>query len=75
MPQKAKENVSYEAMIARLEEIAADLERGSLSLSEAMKVYKEALVLSEKCAKLLDSFRGTVTQVQEGKEVSLHGEE
>ena len=36
-----------------------------------MRIYKEALTLSEKCSKLLEKFRGEVTLVRDGKEVPL----
>lgn len=71
MSQTAKKNASYEEMMTRLEEIVASLESGSLSLEETMRVYKEALTLSEKCAKLLDKFRGEISIVRNGEEVPL----
>ncbi|MBO5213195.1 MAG: exodeoxyribonuclease VII small subunit [Clostridia bacterium] len=58
-------------MIARLEEIVASLESGELSLDETMRVYKEALTLSEKCSKILEKFRGEITLVRNGEEVPL----
>ena len=71
MSQTVKKSASYEEMIARLEEIAAALEKGDLPLEETMRIYKEALTLSEKCSKLLEKFRGEVTLVRDGKEVPL----
>lgn len=71
MSQTAKKNASYEEMISRLEEIVTALESGELSLDETMNVYKEALTLSEKCSKILDKFRGEITLVRNGEEVSL----
>ena len=66
MPQK----LNYEEMIARLEEIVASLEEGKLSLEESVKLYKEALTLSSKCAAVLDKFRGEISVVRDGQEVS-----
>lgn len=71
MSQTVKKSASYEEMIARLEEIASALEKGDLPLEETMRIYKEALTLSEKCSKLLEKFRGEVTLVRDGKEVPL----
>ncbi len=71
MSQTAKKPASYEEMIARLEEIVESLESGDLSLDETMKVYKEALALSEKCSKVLEKFRGEITVVRNGEEVPL----
>lgn len=71
MSQTAKKTASYEEMMTRLEEIVVSLESGNLSLEETMRVYKEALTLSEKCAKLLDKFRGEISIVRNGEEVPL----
>lgn len=71
MPQKEKnEKMTYEEMIARLEEIVSALEIGDLSLEESVRIYREALTLSEKCSSLLEKFRGEITVVKDGKEVS-----
>ena len=70
MPPKAKnEKMTYEEMVARLEEIVALLESGDLSLEESVRIYREALTLSEKCSALLDRFQGEITVVRDGKEV------
>lgn len=71
MSQNTKKSASYEEMISRLEEIVKSLESGDLSLDETMKVYKEALTLSEKCSKTLEKFRGEITLVRGGEEVPL----
>lgn len=71
MSQNAKKNVSYEEMISRLEEIVSLLESGNLSLDETMKVYKEAMNLSQKCSRILEKFRGEITVVKNGEEVPL----
>lgn len=71
MSQNTKKPASYEEMISRLEEIVALLESGELSLDETMRVYKEALTLSEKCSRILEKFRGEITLVRNGEEVPL----
>lgn len=71
MSQTAKKTASYEEMIQRLEEIVIALESGELSLDETMRVYKEALTLSEKCTKVLEKFRSTISLVRNGEEVPL----
>lgn len=71
MSQNAKKTVSYEEMISRLEEIVSLLESGNLSLDETMKVYKEAMNLSQKCSRILEKFRGEITVVKNGEEVPL----
>ncbi len=71
MSQSTKKPANYEEMIARLEEIVVALESGELSLDDTMRVYKEALTLSEKCSKILEQFRGEITLVRNGEEVPL----
>ncbi len=71
MSQNTKNPATYEEMIARLEEIVVSLESGELSLDETMNVYREALALSEKCAKILEKFRGEISLVRNGEEVAL----
>lgn len=75
MSQSTKKPASYEEMILRLEEIALALESGKLSLDETMRVYKEALTLSEKCSRVLDKFRGEITLVRGDEEVPLNVDE
>ncbi len=75
MSQNTKKTASYEEMISRLEEIVASLESGELPLDETMRIYKEALTLSEKCSKILEKFRGEVTLVRNGEEVPLTDED
>ncbi len=71
MSQNTKKPANYEEMIARLEEIVTCLESGELPLDETMRVYKEALTLSEKCSKILEKFRGEITLIRNGEEVPL----
>ena len=75
MSQTTKKPASYEDMILRLEEIALSLESGKFSLDETMRVYKEALTLSEKCSRVLDKFRGEITLVRGDEEVPLNVDE
>lgn len=75
MSQNTKKTASYEEMVARLEQIVTSLESGDLSLDETMKIYKEALTLSEKCSKVLEKFRGEITLVRNGEEVFLTDED
>lgn len=49
-----KEPKSFEAALARLEEIAARLESGETGLEESLVVYQEGMQLSAWCQKKLD---------------------
>lgn len=49
-----QEPKSFEAALARLEEIAARLESGETGLEESLAVYQEGMLLSGWCQKKLD---------------------
>ncbi|HEU4436598.1 MAG TPA: exodeoxyribonuclease VII small subunit, partial [candidate division Zixibacteria bacterium] len=49
-----KEPKSFEAALARLEEIAGRLESGETGLEESLVVYQEGMQLSAWCQKKLD---------------------
>ncbi len=51
----------FEKYAARLEEIAAFLEKGNLSLSEAVELYTEGRGLSARCSEILEKARLAVT--------------
>lgn len=44
---------SFEESLLRLEEIAALLENGTVSLDESIKLYEEGIYLSDNCVKTL----------------------
>ena len=47
--KKNSGNASFEDSLRRLEEIVEQLERGSISLEESMKMYEEGIALSKTC--------------------------
>lgn len=49
-----KEPKSFEAALARLEEISAQLESGETGLEESLLIYQEGMKLSAWCQKKLD---------------------
>ena len=53
--EKNKENLSFEASLARLDEIIAGLEKDSVPLSELMKLYEEGIALLRNCNEQLDT--------------------
>ncbi len=44
----------FEAALARLEEIVAELERGDLPLEQSLKLFEEGIKLSRLCSKRLE---------------------
>jgi exodeoxyribonuclease VII small subunit len=51
--KKNSGSVSFEDSLRRLEEIVEQLERGSISLEESMKMYEEGIALSKACVSRL----------------------
>ena len=48
------ESKSFEALMARLEEITRKLERGDIPLEESLKMFEEGTTLIGACKKMLD---------------------
>jgi exodeoxyribonuclease VII small subunit len=46
--------LTFEAAMARLEQIVADLESGKLSLEESLKKFEEGVTLGKTCRDFLD---------------------
>lgn len=47
--------IKFEDALKRLEKIVEELEKGDLSLDEALKKYQEGLELSRQCSERLES--------------------
>ena len=47
--------IKFEEALKKLEKIAEDLEKGDLSLDEALKKYQEGIELSRLCSQRLES--------------------
>ena len=54
MANQQKEALSFEAALARLDEILGSLERDSVPLDELMKLYEEGVGLLRSCNEQLD---------------------
>lgn len=52
---KKQDELSFEASLARLDEIVAALERDSVPLDELMKLYEEGVTLLRSCNEQLDT--------------------
>lgn len=48
------ENQTFEASMARLEQIVRAMERGDVALEESLKLFQEGTELVRNCQKLLD---------------------
>lgn len=60
---KDDQPLTFEAALARLEEIAAKLEDGNLALDEAITLAEEGLTLSAYCDTQLTAAQGKVEQL------------
>ncbi len=49
-----QENQTFEASMARLEQIVRAMERGDVALEESLKLFQEGTELVRSCQKLLD---------------------
>ena len=56
------EQMTFEKAILRLEEIAAALETGKLSLDKAVELYKEGMELSLYCTKEIEKAKLTMEE-------------
>ncbi len=66
---------SFEASLARLEEIVRLLEAGDLGLDAALRLYEEGVKLSGHCARLLDGAEKRIELVTRAKNGALELEE
>jgi exodeoxyribonuclease VII small subunit len=55
---------SFEEALARLEEIVRSLERGDVSLDEALALWSEGDGLHRRCLELLTAAEGRIEQLQ-----------
>ena len=62
-----KKKLSLEESMARLEEIAAELEGEKLSLDKSVKLYEEGVKLAAKCATELEDAKRKIKILQQGK--------
>lgn len=61
--RRKKPSPAFEEAVARLEEIAQQLEDGNLPLEEAISLAEEGLELSELCEKHLTKAEGKIRQL------------
>jgi exodeoxyribonuclease VII small subunit len=64
----------FEASLAKLEEIVAQLERGDLSLEDSVKLFEEGTRLSAECRKQLEEAEGKVELLVKQRDGSMKRE-
>jgi exodeoxyribonuclease VII small subunit len=59
--------VKFEEALKKLEKIVEDLEKGELSLDEALKKYQEGIELSRLCSQRLESAKKKIDVLVKNK--------
>ena len=70
-------NLSFEEALKELEEIVNSLERGDVSLEDAIEAYERGSILKNQCEKRLKEAKMKVEKIQSsqnGKELSVKTE-
>ena len=62
---------SFEADLARLEEIVRKLEDGSVPLEESMQLFREGTALAASCGALLDKAELEIVKLTKGPDGSV----
>ena len=63
--------MKFEEAISKLEKIVDQMEKGDLTLDQALKKYEEGIRLSRLCTKALDEARKKIEIVEEGKDGTM----
>ena len=59
--------IKFEETLKKLEKIVQDLEKGDLSLDEALKKYEEGITLSRLCAQRLENAKKKIDVLVKNK--------
>jgi exodeoxyribonuclease VII small subunit len=59
--------IKYEEALKKLEKIVEDLEKGELSLDDALKKYQEGIELSRLCSQRLESAKKKIDLLTKNK--------
>ncbi len=62
---------SFEENLNRLEEIVKQLEDGSVSLEDSLKLFQEGTALAASCGKLLDEAELEIVKLTKGPDGSI----
>ena len=65
------DSCKYEEALERLEYIAEKLEKGDLSLEEALTLFEEGINLVKMCSKMLDQAEGKIQVLMKGLDNDL----
>jgi len=71
--KKVKE-ISFEDSLKKIEEIVEELEKGELSMDEALKLYEEGMEFSDKCMEKLNESKQKVEKITKAGNNKYHTE-
>lgn len=66
MAGKTSKNLSFEAAVAELEQVVADMESGKLSLEDSLTAYRRGAELLTQCRARLDDAQQQVRVLEDG---------
>ena len=66
-----KDEKTFEQSLNELEKIATDLERGDLSLEEAIEKFENGMKLSKECSEMLEKADKKITMLIKGENGEL----
>ena len=75
MAANKKEEITFETAINRLEELTNQLESGTLTLDESVKVFEEGIRLSKFCDNKLQNIEQRITVIENSDYVEPEIEE
>jgi exodeoxyribonuclease VII small subunit len=61
--KKKNDDISFEDSLKKLEGIVEELEKGELSLDEALKLYEQGMEFSDKCMETLNESKQKVEKL------------
>ena len=62
----SERSMTFEASVARLDEIVKQMEQGNVPLDQALALFQEGTALVKSCSRLLDEAELTVVQLMKG---------
>ena len=71
MRLNVKKNLTFEQALSELEDIVNSLERGDISLEDAIKAYERGSELKDQCEKRLKEAKMKVEKIQVDKDSGI----
>ena len=66
--EKRPEDMTFEESLAKLSELVGQLENGGLDLDKNIEIYEQAVVLRDRCRKILEESERKVQKLMETAE-------